>query len=183
MRTAACIDEAINRVHIEICIFSRFIDISEMLSWRQSWFLMFWTSFRVYSGFPRHDVSAEIFQNYTLGFQRHTEQSTIRILNFFLPMSTPWESLVLTWVLEITRRILSHQIRFDVKRDNMLLLSPLVIQAKRFPDILFDISDRFPAEKKRMDVGKVAARKCGVVHDVKKMQQIVPLIKCELAFC
>ena len=29
----------------------------------------------------------------------------------------------------------------------------------------------------------MAARKCGVVHDVTKMQQIVPLITCEIAFC
>ena len=34
-----------------------------------------------------------------------------------------------------------------------------------------------------MAVGKVAAGKCGVVHDVTKMQQIVPLITCEVAFC
>ena len=33
-----------------------------------------------------------------------------------------------------------------------------------------------------MTVGKVAARKCGVVHDVKKMQQVIPLITCEIAF-
>ena len=34
-----------------------------------------------------------------------------------------------------------------------------------------------------MTDGKVAARKCGVVHDVKKMQQVVPLITRETAFC
>ena len=31
-----------------------------------------------------------------------------------------------------------------------------------------------------MTVGKVAAGKCGVVHDVKKMQQIIPFITCEI---
>ena len=30
---------------------------------------------------------------------------------------------------------------------------------------------------------KVAAGKCGVVHDVCEMQQIVPLITRETAFC
>ena len=34
-----------------------------------------------------------------------------------------------------------------------------------------------------MAVGKNAAGKCGVVHYVEKMQQIVPLITREAAFC
>ena len=34
-----------------------------------------------------------------------------------------------------------------------------------------------------MAVGKSAAGKCGVVHHVEKMQQIVPLITREAAFC
>ena len=33
-----------------------------------------------------------------------------------------------------------------------------------------------------MVVGKVAEGKCGVVHDVTKMQQIVPLVTRETAF-
>ena len=34
-----------------------------------------------------------------------------------------------------------------------------------------------------MAVGQVAERKSGVVHDVKEMQQVVPLITRETAFC
>ena len=34
-----------------------------------------------------------------------------------------------------------------------------------------------------MAVGKMAAEKCGVAHDVEKMQQILPLITRETAFC
>ena len=30
---------------------------------------------------------------------------------------------------------------------------------------------------------KVATGKCGVVHDIKEMQQVVPLITRETAFC
>ena len=62
----------------------------------------------------------------------------------------------------VTRINFVPQIRFHVKRDNMLLLSPLAIQAKSFPVL--------SCGKERMAVGKVAAGKCGVVHDVSKMQ-------------
>ena len=37
--------------------------------------------------------------------------------------------------------------------------------------------------KKRMAIGRVAAGKCGVVHDVCLMQQVVPLITRETALC
>ena len=34
-----------------------------------------------------------------------------------------------------------------------------------------------------MTFGKVAAGKCGVVHEAKEMLQVVPLITLETAFC
>ena len=49
----------------------------------------------------------------------------------------------------------------------MLSLSPLEIQAKSFPEIIFRHLKLLSCGKKRMAVGKVAAGKCGVVHDVK----------------
>ena len=64
----------------------------------------------------------------------------------------------------------------------MLLLSPLVIQAKSFPEFFFDISDRLLAERKEWLLEKWLQGTCGVVHDVKMMLQIVPLSTCEIAF-
>ena len=67
-------------------------------------------------------------------------------------------------------------------RDNIFLLSSLAILAKSFLEI-FSTSQIALLRKERMAVGKVAAGKCVVVHDVKKMQQVVQLIRRETAFC
>ena len=48
----------------------------------------------------------------------------------------------------------------------MLSLSPMEIQAKSFREI-FSTSQIAFLRKEKMAVGKVAAGKCGVVHDVK----------------
>ena len=51
----------------------------------------------------------------------------------------------------------------------MLLLSPLVIQAKSFPESFSTFQIDFPAERKMwLLLLEVAAGKCGVDHDVLK---------------
>ena len=75
------------------------------------------------------------------------------------------------------------QIRCTARRDNMLLLSPLENLVKSFPEIFLHLR-WLSVGKKKMAVGKMAAEKCGVAHDVKKkLQQSVPLITRETAFC
>ena len=65
----------------------------------------------------------------------------------------------------------------------MLLLSPLVNHVKNFLLRSFRHLRLLSCGKKRKTVGKVAAGKCVVDHDVEKMQQVVPLITRETAFC
>ena len=72
-------------------------------------------------------------------------------------------------------------IRIVAKRENMLSLSPLANQVKSFPEI-FSTFQIAACGKKRLSV-KVATGKCGVVHDIKGMQQVVPLVTRETAFC
>ena len=129
MCNAACIDEAINRVHIEMCIFSELIDMSEMLSSCLSWSLMFWTTCRVH------------------GFPRHAEQNTIRIFHFFLPRAT-LESLLYSPGFWDYSNNLVPETRIVAKRDNMLSLSPLTNQVKSFPEIFSTFQMAFLRKEK-----------------------------------
>ena len=86
------------------------------------------------------------------------------------------------WVFEITRIILSHQYALTWNETTCFCFRRWW-SGRRVLLSSFRHLRLLTWEKKRMAVGKVAARKCGVVHDVKKMQQIVPPITCEIAFC
>ena len=150
---------------ISKCASSRsFIDMSELLSSCLSRSFMFWTTFRVYTRFPWHaflrDLKNLLNRNHTLGFPRHAEQGTILILYFFLPRSS-LESLLYFTGFEGYSINFVPQIRFQVNRDNMLLLSLLAMRSSRHLRLI-------SCGTKRMTVGEVAAGKCSVVHDVLK---------------
>ena len=72
------------------------------------------------------------------------------------------------------------QIRIVANRENMVLLSPLANQMKRFPEIFSTF--QIALMRKEMAVN-VATRKCGVVHDIKEMQQVVPPNTHETVSC
>ena len=108
----------INLVDMEMCIFSEFIDMSELLSSCLSRSFMFWTTFRVYYRFPEACC---------------TEYHPDFLVSFF-----PSQHLRVPCThraSKVTRITFVPQIRFHVKRDNVLLLSLLAIQAKSFPEI------------------------------------------------
>ena len=71
--------------------------------------------------------------------------------------------------------------RFQAKRDNMLFCFRHWWSRRRAFLRSFRHLRMLSCRKTIMTVGKVATGKCGVVHDVKKMQLIV-LITCEIAF-
>ena len=130
MCNAACIDEAINRVPIEMCIFSKLIDISEMPSSCLRWSLMFWTTFRVYSPFPEACVSARP-PEYSKLYSRFPEACwAIRIFHLFPP-----ESLLYSPGFEGYSNKFVPQLCIVAKRDNMLSLSWLANKVKSFPEI------------------------------------------------
>ena len=149
MCNVACIDEAIILVHIEICIFSEFIDISELLSSCLSRSFMFWTTFLVCSRFPEAPFLRDLqnLLNHTLGFPRHAEQNTIRDFVFLSSKLHTEESLVLPGLSGLLGWFCPTD-TLSRETTHMLLLSPFAIQAKSFPEIFFDISDCFPAERK-----------------------------------
>ena len=62
----------------------------------------------------------------------------------------------------------------------MVLLSPLANKMKRFPEIFSTF--QIALMRKEMAVN-VATRKCGVGHDIKEMQQVVPPNTHETVFC
>ena len=72
MCSAACIDEAVDRVHIEMPIFSETIDVSETLSLCLSRSFMFLTTFRMYSRFPEACVS-ERPPEFSMSYSRFPE--------------------------------------------------------------------------------------------------------------
>ena len=88
-----------------------------------------------------------------------------------------WNSFA-WWMYDIN---LAKCLCIVAKRDNMLSLSPLANQVKSFPEICSTFQIAF-CGKKRMAV-KVATGECGVVHDIKEMQQVVPLNTRETALC
>ena len=77
MCNAACIDETIHLVLFKMCIFSEFVDISEMLSSCLSWSFMFWTTFRVYSRFPEACWTEKHSEFVLLSSQVHIWESSL----------------------------------------------------------------------------------------------------------
>ena len=65
----------------------------------------------------------------------------------------------------------------------MLLLSPLEIQAKRFPEIFSTFQIAVLQKEMNGCCWKSGCGKNGVVHYVKEMPQVAPLIKRETALC
>ena len=85
------------------------------------------------------------------------------------------------WAFMVTRIILSH--RYALSRNETTCFCFRRWRSKRRAFLgSFRHLKLLSCGKKRMAVGKVAAGKCGVVHSVKEMQQVVPLIKRETAF-
>ena len=166
MCSAACIDEATNRVHIDMCIFSESIDISETLHCVRVGLSYFETTFRMYSRFPEACVS-ERPPEFSVPCSWFPEACWTEQHPEFVLLSSQvhsWESLVLTWAFRVSSNNLFPQIRRVGRRDDMLLLSPLANQVKSFPEIFSNISDWFRAERQGCLLEKVAAGKCGVVH-------------------
>ena len=167
MCNAACIDEATNRVHIEMSIFSRFIDISETLSSCLSRSFMFWTTFRKCSRFPEDYVSERPLES-SEPYSRFPEACWTEHHPDFAFLSSQvqtWESLVLPGTFGVTRIILSH--RFALSRNETTCFCcrrwwtgrrAFMRSFRHFRLLL--------CGKTRMAIGKVAAGKCGVVHGV-----------------
>ena len=160
MCNAACIDEATNRVHVEICIFSEFFDISELLSSCLSRSFMFWTTFLVCSRFPGAYAFLRDLQNllnHTLGFPRHAEQNIIKFCVSFFPSQHLRVSCT-PRAFRVTRIILSHRYAFTW---NVTTCS--CFRRWRSRRRAFLRSSRhlrlLSCGKKRMAVGKVAAGK------------------------
>ena len=84
----------------------------------------------MYSRCPEACVSATLPER----LPRDAEQSTIRIFHFFFP-SAILESLLYSPGFQGYSNNLVPQLRIVAKRDNMLSLSPLANQVKRFPEI------------------------------------------------
>ena len=100
--------------------------------------MFLWCFHRVWVGLS---CSERLFAR-ILGFPRYAEQNTIWILNLFLPMST-LECLSFSQGFWDYSNRLVPSLRFHMKRGNMLLISPLVIQAKNFPEIFSTLQIAF----------------------------------------
>ena len=126
------------------------IDISETLLLCPSRSCIFWTTFRKYSLFPEACWTEQHLEFVLLSSKVHT-----------------WEYLVLPGLFRVSRRILSP--RCAVSRDETTCFCfhrwrtswRAFLRSFRHFSLL-------SCGKKRMAVGKVAAGKCGVVHEVNK---------------
>ena len=146
-----------------MCIFSESIDISETLSSCLSRSLIFWKSFRMFSRFPG---------------ACWTEQHPEFVLLFF-PKCT-LVSLSYSAGFQGYSKKFVPQIRRVARRDNVLLLSPLVNPAKSFPEIFWTFQIAF-LRKEKNGYWNSGCKNMWCRSWLKK-QQIVLLIARETAF-
>ena len=156
--------------------------MSELLSSCPSRSFMFWTTFRVYSRFPEAYVS-ERPPDFSVPYSRFpgacwTEQHPEFVL---LSSRVHLRVSCSPRAFRVTRIILSH--RYALSRNETTCFCFRRWRSKRRASLRsFRHFRLLSCGKKRMAVN-VATGRCGVVHEIKEMQQFVPLITRETAFC
>ena len=166
MCNAACIDEAINRVHTEMCAFSEFIVFPRRFYRAQVVHSCFERLFACTLGFPKLAFLRDLqnFLCHTLGFP-----STLESISHSPGLLGYSKNFV-------------PQIRLVARRDNMLLLSLLVNQARSFPEICSTFQIAFLRKEKGWLLEKWLQEKYGVVHDVKKCNKLCHSSRVKLPF-
>ena len=174
MCNAACIDEAINSVHIEMYIFSASIDTSETLSLCPSQFFILkklsyvftvsrgkrvWETSRMFWIHTKITVSRGWLNRITSGFC--TPFALVPLLRISRTLRT----------FRISRRILSRRYAVPLDETTRSCFHHWRTWWRAFLRSFRHLR-LLSVGKKKMAVGKSAAGKCGVARYVEKMQQI-----------